>query len=477
MGHKKGEAREQGILFPDTIDDYIEENNPVRFLDAFIDNLNMKKLEFKYADPKETGRPPYDPKDLLKLYIYGYLNRVRTSRRLEKETHRNIEMMWLLRGLKPDFKTIANFRKDNRILFKKIFIEFNILCRKMKLFGNELLAIDGSKFKASNNIGNNYTENLLNTKLKEIDKRIDEYFQDMDELDEEENEDKISSEELQEKISDLKGKKEYYQDLSDKIKDRGESQISLTDPDSRAYPKKYKVGVGYNAQIAVDDKYHLIVEQDVTNKVTDIDELSGMAIKAKEELSVDKLKVVADAGYCNAKEIKACEECGIKAYTPRINTSRNDKRGLYTKEMFKYDKRRDCYICPGGKKLVRKFQHLEKRRNKKREVIYYLSTECRACSEKKNCTTDKVRRIMRSPEDHSIDSMNKRIARNPGIMSKRKEIVEHVFGTIKFWNEQDNFLMRGLDKVKAEFSLSALSYNITRVINIVGVKGMIKALD
>ncbi len=477
MRHKKGDSREQRILFPDTIDNYIEENNPVRFLDAFIEKLDTKRLEFKYADPMQTGRPSYDPKDLLKLYIYGYLNRVRTSRRLEKETHRNIEVMWLLRRLKPDFKTIANFRKDNRALFKKIFREFNLLCRKMKLFGNELLAIDGSKFKASNNLGKNYTEGFLKRKLDEIDEKIDEYFQEMDELDKEENEDNISSEELQDKISNLKMEKEYFQGLSDKIKDRGEGQISLTDPDSRAYPKKYKVGVGYNVQIAVDDKHHLIVEQDVTNKVTDIDELSGIAIKAKEELSVEKIKVVADAGYCNAKEIAACEESGIEAYTPRINTSRNEKRGLYTKDMFKYDKERDCYICPAGNVLDRKFQYNEKRRNKRRDLIYYTTTMCNECLKKKSCTTDKIRRITRSPEDHAIDAMYERIKENPGIMNRRKGIVEHVFGTVKFWNEQDSFLMRGLEKVKAEFSLSALSYNITRVINIVGVKRMIAALN
>jgi len=477
MGHKKGEPREQIILFPDTIDDYIEENNPVRFLDAFIENLDMLKLEFKYADPMSTGRPPYDPKDLLKLYIYGYLNRVRTSRRLEKETHRNIEVIWLMRGLKPDFKTIADFRKNNRKVFKEIFREFNILCRKMNLFGNELLAIDGSKFKASNNLGKNYTETLLKTKLKEIDKKIDEYFQDMDELDEKENEDSISSEELKEKILDLRDEKEYYQELSDKIKSKGESQISLTDPDSRAYPRKYKVGVGYNAQIAADDKHHLIVEQEVTNKVTDVDELSKMAIKAKEELSVDKVKVVADAGYTNAKEIESCDEANIEAYTPRRHSSRNENRGLYTKDVFKYDKGKDCYICPAGNILNRKFQYNEKRRNKRRDLIYYTTTMCSDCRIRKSCTTDKIRRITRSPEDHALDAMYERIKKNPDIINKRKEIVEHIFGTIKFWNEQDHFLMRGLEKVKAEFCLSALSYNITRVINIVGVKRMIEALN
>ena len=245
----------------------------------------------------------------------------------------------------------------------------------------------------------------------------------------------------------------------------------------KSLEKKYKAGVGYNAQLAVDDKHHLIVEQDVTNKVTDIDELSRLSIKAKEELSVDKVKVVADAGYTNAKEIEACDKASIEAYTPRKHTSRNENRGLYTKDDFKYDKENDCYICPAGEALTRKFQYNEKRRKRRLDLIYYTTIKCNGCPEKERCTTAKIRRITRTPEDHAIDAMYERIEKNPSIMKKRKEIVEHVFGTIKFWNEQENFLMRGLEKVKAEFSLSAISYNITRVINIVGVNGMIQALN
>jgi len=477
MAYKKGDSRDQRVLFPDSIDEYVDADNPVRFIDAFIDHLDLKKLNFKYADPKETGRPPYNPGDLLKLYIYCYLNRVRSSRKLEKETHRNVEVMWLIRRLKPDFKTIADFRKDNRTSFKKVFREFNLLCRKLDLFGNELMAIDGSKFKASNNKSKNYSDRLLNKKLKEIDDKIDKFFQKMDEMDKAEGHiPRLTVDDLHEKISELKDRKEYYKNISNKLKRSGESQISLTDPDSRAFPKKFKVGVGYNAQVAVDDKNHLIVEQDVTNAVTDIDQLSDIAIKAKNSLSLDKVKVVADAGYCNAKEVKACDDAGIEAYIPRIHTSINKNRGLYTKEMFKYDSENDCYICPAGKKLTYRFRSSEKKRDKKREVIYYISSDCRKCLKKPYCTKAKARRITRCPEEHSIDEMNKRMAKNLEIMNKRKQIVEHVFGTIKFWNEQDHFLMRGLEKVKAEFSLSALSYNITRTINVVGLNRLIEAL-
>lgn len=477
MGHKKGESRDQKILFPDTIDDYIEKNNPVRFLDAFVEHLDAKKLEFKYADTKETGRPPYDPKDMLKLYIYGYLNRVRTGRRLEKETYRNVEVIWLMRGLKPDFKTITEFRKNNKTVFKRIFREFNMLCRKMSLFGNELLAIDGSKFKASNNKNRNYTENLLKIKLNEIDKKIDKYFKDMDELDEEESEYNLSTEELQKKISNLKEKKEYFQKLTRKLKKSEERQISLTDPESRSFPNKYKVDVGYNAQIAVDEKHHLIAEQDVTNNVNDTNELSKISINAKQELSVEKIKVVADAGFSNVKEIKACEEAGIEAYVPIKHTSINIKRGLFSKDDFEYNTKKDCYICPAGEILYKKFERNEKRRNKRRDLIYYLTNnKCRYCPIKGKCTSAKYRRITRTPEDYVMDLMYKRLLKNPNILKTRKEVVEHVFGTMKFWNEQGHFLMRGLEKVKAEFSLSALAYNITRVINIIGVEKMIEAL-
>ena len=477
MAYKKGDSRKQTILFPPAIDDYITEENPVRFIDAFVEYLDLEELDFQRAEAASTGRPPYDPRDLLKLYIYGYLNHVRSSRRLEKETYKNIEVMFLLRKINPDHKTIADFRKDNLNSFKKVFREFTILCRKLNLFGNELMAIDGSKFKASNNKDKNITKKLLETKLKEIDEKIENYFQKMDELDKEESDKpEMSVDKLHEKISQLRDRKESYKKLSRKMKMSGETQISLTDPDSRTFPKKFGVDVGYNSQVAVDEKHHLIVEQDITNAVTDIDQLSGIAIKAKEALSLDKVKVVADAGYCNAKEIQTCDENGIEAYTSRIPTSINKNKGLYTKDAFRYDKKLDCYFCPAGKKLTYRFQSTEKRRKQRRDVLYYIGSECKKCSQKHLCTKADARRITRCPEEHSIDLMNERVKKRPEIIKKRKQIVEHVFGSIKFWNGHNHFLMRGLEKVKAEFSLFALSYNVTRAINLVGVKRMIEAL-
>ncbi len=440
--------------------------------------MDLEGLAFIRTQPAETGRPPYNPSELLKLYIYGYLNRIKTSRRLEHETHRNVEVMWLLRKLHPDFKTIADFRKDNGKAFKKVFREFTVLCRKLDLFGKELVAIDGSKFKAVNSKDRNFTDKLLEKKLKEVDEKIEKYLKELDRGDEEEKEDRRpSQEELQKKIEYLKEREREYKGFRKQMAKSGDTQISLTDPDSRVFPKKFKVGVGYNVQTAVDEKHHLIVEQDVTNAVTDIDQLSNMAIKAKEALGAEKIKVVADAGYCNAKEVKACEEAGIEAYTPRIPTSNCRNKGLYGKEEFRFDFKRNCYYCPAGKTLTYRFTCTEKKRDKYRVTLYYEGTDCKQCSQKHLCTYGKAnRRLQRCPEEDAIDRMNERIRAHPGIMEKRKQIVEHPFGTIKFWNNQGCFLMRGLEKVRAEFSLSTLAYNMKRAINVVGVEKLIQAV-
>ena len=478
MAYIESVSREQILLFPESIDDYLTEDNPVRFIDAFVDNLNLMELGFDKATPADTGRPAYNPQDLLKLYIYGYKNRITSSRRLESETHRNMEVIWLLKKLSPDFKTVSDFRKENKKSFKKVFRQFTILCSRLNLFSGELVAIDGTKIKAVNNLQKNYPKSFLKKRLDEIDKRIDEYLRNIDETDEKEKDIyKPTAEELKEKISSLKKKKKEYKQMVKTMDETGESQISLTDPDSRSYPRKFGVPVGYNAQIAVDEKNHLIVEQDVTNAVTDIDQLSRIAKEAKNILEVENIKVVADAGYCNAKEIKECENAGIEAYTPKINTSNSNKRGLYAKEMFKYDSEKDCYYCPAGKEMPYKFTYLEKKRNKQRTAIYYISQSCDTCEQRHLCTEGKnPRRINRCPDEDAIDRMNTRMQKYPEIIKKRKKIVEHVFGTIKFWNYQNRFLMRGLEKVKGEFSLSALAYNMKRAINIIGVKQMIKAL-
>jgi len=479
MGYIEGTPREQSLLFPERLDDYIDEGNPVRFIDAYVDQLDLEALGFARSRPAQTGRPPYRNGDMLKLYLYGYTNRIRSSRMLERESGRNVELIWLMRQLKPDFKTIADFRRENKRAFREVFRDFVKLCRKLEMFGGDLVAIDGTKLKAVNNKDRNFTDRFVKRKLKEIDEKIDRYLDELDQSDKESGprNGTLSGHELKTKISALKDRKETYSTLHKEMKETGKKQLSLTDQDSRAFPEKFKVGVGYNAQVAVDDKHHLIAVEEVTNEVTDVNLLGPMSVKAKEALEVETLKVVADAGYSNSVHVTLCEKAGIEAYTPRIATSRNRKQGLYTKDMFRYDPKEACYWCPAGEKLALRFKRAEMWRNRKRLVgVYECARACHHCPQHAQCTTAGHRRITRPVEDDAIDRMAERMKAHPEIMRKRKQIVEHVFGTIKFWNGQGYFLTRGLDGVQAEFSLSALSYNLKRAIKIMGVKNLIAAL-
>ena len=384
-----------------------------------------------------------------------------------------------MRQLKPDFKTIADFRRNNRKAFRKVFRDFVKLCRKLDLFGGDLVAIDGTKLKAVNNKDRNFTESFLRRTLEEIDEKIDRYLVELDESDDEDGPPggSMSGEELKAKIASLKDRKATYSALRKEMAETGKKQISLTDEDSRSFPDKFKVDVGYNAQVAVDEKHHLIAVEEVTNEVTDVNLLGPMAVKAKQALEADRLKVVADAGYSNSVHVTLCEKAGIEVYTPRIPTSRNRKQGLYTKDMFQYDAKESCYWCPAGEKLALRFKRTEMWRNRKRLVgVYECARACHHCPRHAQCTTADHRRIMRPVEDDAIDRMAERMKAHPEIMRKRKQIVEHPFGTIKFWNGQGHFLTRGLDSVRAEFSLSALAYNLKRAIHIMGVENLIAAL-
>lgn len=480
MDFIRGICREQGTLFPERIDDYISEDNPVRFIDAFVDELALKELGFERTQPAWTGRSPYSPGDLLKLYIYGYLNKIRSSRKLENETHRNVEVMWLLGKLHPDHKTIADFRKANRKAFKGVFRQFSLVCRHLNLFGGELIAVDGSKFKAVNSPNRHFTKKKLQERLKKIDENIEHYLQDLDKTDTQElsssSEDKLS---IDEKIQKMKDQKQTYTQLLSDLEERGENQISLTDPDSRSMPNSPKAKVGYNVQTAVDDKHHLIVEQDVTSDANDKAQLGKISLKAKEAMNIENLIAVADRGYYNGQEIKTCEEKGITPYVPKPDTSNSKKRGLYSKDQFVYDSERDCYICPAGEILAYSHDAPYPRKTSSQPIIkkHYRSPACRTCAFTAACTTNKNgREITRWVDEHILEQMTIRIEKNPHILDKRKEIVEHPFGTIKFWNDQYHFLVKGLEKVKAEFSLMTLAYNIKRVIKLVGVTKMIEAL-
>jgi len=477
MGYIGGIAREQLILFPESLDDYLTLDNPVRFIDAWVETLDIAGLGFNGTIPAETGRPGYDPRAILKLYIYGYLNRVRSSRKLEQECQRNVEVMWLLGKLCPDHKTIANFRKDNLVGLKEIFKAFCLLCRELGLFGADLVAIDGSKFKAVNNVKRNFTQTKVKEYLAEIEQRLASYLQELDQTDQSEGAVlpvKATAVELQAKIERAKARQVKYQDYLKQMAESEQSQLSLTDPDSRAMPKSPKAAVAYNVQTVVDSKHHLIVAQDVTNEVTDRDQLSPMAIAAKEMLQVEQLAAVADAGYAHGKELKICQAAGIEVYVPRPDTSANTQLGLFGKVQFVYDPVTDTYTCPAAESLTFRFETIEKQR----QIRYYQTSACGKCPLKEKCTRNKKgRRITRWVDEHIIEQTQARVQAHPEIMKKRGQLVEHPFGTIKFWWDQAHFLMKGLEKVKAEFSLSTLAYNIRRVLNILGVKRLMAALS
>jgi transposase len=415
--------------------------------------------------PKWTGRPSYAPKDLLKLYIYGYFNRVRSSRRLEAETHRNIEVIWLLRHLKPDFKTIADFRSHNRDAFRPIFRQFVLLCRQLDLFGRELLAVDGTRIKAVNNKDRNFTRASLTQFINLADAKLADYLQRLDQSDVTENATVGSRvKNLAEKNAAIGERRTRCKAMLAELDRTGEDQISLTDPDSRAMAAHTRVAVGYNVQIAVDVKHKLIVEQQVTNQVVDMGLLTQTAERAKEVLGVVTIAVVADKGYFKIEDIEACETAGIEPYVPRPQRGPSVKAGLFRKDEFQYDAASDSYICPAGRRLHPYSSSLLRGLKK---INYVNKLACDDCAIRSRCTAGKFRTVSRLENEAVLDRMQARLAKRPDVLDRRRETVEHPFGSIKQWMNQGAFLMRGLRKVRAEFSLTALAYNLRRVLNIV----------
>jgi transposase len=476
MDHIEGANRDQLILFPQSLDEYISEDNPVRFIDAFVEGLDTEALGFSHSVLKETGRPPYHPGVLLKLYIYGYLNRIRSSRLLEKEAHRNVEVIWLTGRLAPDHKTIANFRRDNRKAVREVCRAFTRFCRDLDLFGGELVAIDGSKFKAVNNKGRNFTDRRLKRAMKDIEKKIDAYLDELDKNDENEpDEHRPTTEELKEKIKTLRERMKKYKGLQKQMKESGESQISLTDPDSRSMPLAGgpRTQVSYNVQVSVDEKHKLIVDHAVTNQVTDRSLLSQMAKRARQALGVEELDVLADMGYYDGQQVKDSLDEGITPYIPKPDTSANKKLGLFTKKDFRYDPELDCYWCPAEQKLTFRFQREEKGRERR----YYATPACGGCALKHACTRSKDgRRITRWVYEEVLEEMEARVQDEPEKVKLRKTIAEHPFGTIKRHMDQGYFLMKGLPNVRAEMSLTVLAYNIKRAVKILGLPKMLQAL-
>jgi transposase len=473
MDFIQGSSREQIILFPESIDDYITQDNPVQFIDAFVNSLELNALGFKSLPT--TGRPPYDPGDLLRLYLYGYVNSVRSSRRLEKECQRNLEVLWLLKKLAPDFKTIADFRRENTGALQQVCRQFTWICKDQDLFGGELVAIDGSKFKAANANYKNISPRRLNKYLHDVDEKINQYFKDLDFYDEQESSTHktVSVNELKKKINNLKKLRRRFEAQQRDLDKSPDGQISLTDPDARSMYYDGRTDVAYNCQTAVDEKHHLIVDHEVVNHPTDQNELYAMAKKAKETLGQDSLTVVADMGYYHGEEIKKCEEDQIDVYTAKPETSANQKLGLFHKDLFAYDPKKDTYQCPAKHTLKYRATYNESGRLTR----YYVTPACRGCPLKPKCTRGVERKISRWEYEDVLDRMRERMRENPEMMLKRKCIVEHPFGTMKRWMNQGFFLMRGLPKVRAEFSLTVFAYNLKRAIKVLGTQRLVAAVS
>ncbi len=474
MNHRAGLDRSQTLLFPESLEEYVTAENPVRFLDAFVGSLELRGLGFAKAQCADTGRPPYDPAVLLKLYLYGYLHRIRSSRLLEAECHRNVEVIWLLGKLAPDFKTIADFRKDNLKPLKAVCRQFTLLCRKLELFGGELLAIDGSKFKAVNARDKNFNAEKLKELIAHSDARLAEYLKELDSADEQESDSGILSKaQLQEKIAALTEKKEWHEELLAQL-DEEDKQISVTDPDTRRMPTAQGNQVGYNAQLAVDAKHKLIAAADVTNDVTDINQLATVALEAKANLDLKRTEVVADTGYYNASEVSRCVEGGITPLIPKADTSANTARGLYGKSRFKFDAGKDVYVCPAGGELSYRFSTYELGR----ELRYYRARGCQQCVLKSQCTRNKANRtITREANEHLMEAMAERMKREPGKFKLRKTLAEHPFGTIKRTMGYTHFLLKGLEKVRTEWSLITLAYNLKRVLNLVSFQKLMQTVS
>ena len=471
----EGEDRAQSTLFPASLDEYVDEDNLVRVLDAFVDVLDLEELGFNGVVPEATGRPSYHPSVLLKIYVYGYLNQIASSRRLERETQRNIEMMWLTGRLMPDFKTIANFRKVNAKALRGVCREFVVLCRNLDLFADGLVAIDSSKFKAVNNRDRNFTVAKMKRRLEQIEKSIDRYMAMMDTADRQEPEiAEARKARLGDKIKTLKEQVEKLKQFEAQMLEAEDKQLSLTDPDARSMMTSGRgTGmVGYNVQATVDAKHHLIIDHEVTQTGLDNGQLAEMATRAKEATGVDDLTVVADRGYFEGEQIRACDEANITTFVPKPQTSGSKAKGRFGKQDFIYLPDENAYRCPAGEKLI---WHCSVVENGKTLHIYW-TTACDACPLKTQCTTGKERRIKRWEHEALLEAAQRRLDFDPEKMVVRRCTAEHPFGTLKSWMGATHFLTRTKERVGAEMSLYVLAYNIKRMIKILGIGPLLEAI-
>jgi transposase len=457
------------------LDDYVGEENPVRIVDAFIDELDLAVLGFAGVIPEATGRPSYHPVTLLKIYLYGYLNRVQSSRRLERETQRNLELIWLTGRLMPDFKTIADFRKDNGEAIRAVCSQFVALCRRLNLFTQAVVAIDGSKFKAVNNRDKNFTLAKLGKRMEQVDASIARYLAALDRADRDESDvAEAKSVRLKEKIAGLRRQMQCLKEMEQTVQAAPDQQVSLTDPDARSMATSGRgTGVvGYNVQIAVDAEHHLIVAHEVINQGHDRSQLAPMALKAQEATGCEQVTALADRGYFSGDQVLSCEGTGVMPIVPKTLTSSGTKRGFFTRQDFVYDAEHDHYTCPAGAKLTK----VQRRADHTEDFDRYRHlSACFTCPLRPQCTPTKLRLIKRWENEDVLDKMQTRLDRMPDA-GVRRQTVEHPFGTLKAWMGATHFLTRTVDKVRTEMSLHVLAYNLKRMIRIFGVGPLMAAI-
>jgi transposase len=471
----EGGDRNQVTLLPECLDDYIGEDNPVRVIDVFIEELDLTGLGFEGVAPADTGRPAYHPAVLLKIYVYGYLNRLQSSRRLELETQRNVELMWLTGRLTPDFKTIADFRKDNGEAIRRVCRQFVELSRQLGLLGEAVVAIDGSKFKAVNNRDKNFTPHKLKARVQQLEESIARYLADLDRADREPTSlpaARVSQ--LKEKIAAVKAHLRKLGKIEKQMLQTPDQQVSLTDPDARSMATSGRgTGiVGYNVQTAVDTKHHLIVAHEVTNLGHDRTQLFSMAKQARKATGKEALTVLADRGYFNGPEILDCDQAGMTPLVPKPLTSNSKAEGRFDKRDFVYIAEDDEYRCPAGQRAIRRFTTIENGMT----LHKYWSSACPRCPLKAQCTTSNYRRIARWEHEAVIDAMQQRLDRQPDAMKLRRQTVEHPFGTLKSWMGSTHFLTKRLPRVSTEMSLHVLAYNLKRVMQIMGIRPLMQAM-
>jgi transposase len=471
MAHVTGQSRYQATLFPEALDEVIAADNAVRVIDAFVDSLDLARLEFSKVTAEATGRPPYDPRDLLKLYVYGYVNQVRSSRRLEREAGRNVEVIWLINRVTPAFKTIADFRKDHPQAIVAVCRAFTRFCREQSLFGAELLAIDGTKIAAVASRKQVITPEQIKTRDAAIERKIAEYLATMDEADRQEEAPEPAPVDVAAAVAALKAQRETLQRQAEELAREGLKQKVVGEPDAKLMRTPHGHQVAYNAQIAVDAKHKLIVAFDLTNDGNDQQQLHPMAVQGKAAVAADTVTVVADTGYSNGEQGARCEQDGITPIVPRAETVNPKGKQYFSRDQFSYDRESDSWRCPAGETLsLYKTSHTQKKKE-------YTSKACRTCPLRPQCTKAAQRVIVRDFYEDDREAMHQRAMADPIWMKLRREMAEHPFGTMKWLMGHPRFLVRGLKKAKAELALGVLSYNLKRVITILGVPTLLQALQ